>query len=655
VLVLLFHGGVSWAGGGFFGVDVFFVLSGFLITGLLTAELRGSGTLSLRRFWAHRVRRLLPALLLVLAAVAVWAAFELPSDTLGQLRGDAVATLLYVNNWHQMAGGTGYFADLNTPRPLLHTWSLSIEEQFYLVWPLVVLAVLKVTRSTRALLGVASVGAVASAVAMVALYRHGASQSRLYYGTDTRAQALLIGAALALVLAPTGDPTTGGPLVRGTARTTTGRTLLGILGLVGLAVVLVLTDVVGSTSTWIYEGGFTLVAVASAALIAAVVLVPDGPLGRLLSLRPVRYVGAISYGLYLWHWPLFVALDADRTGLTGWPLFAVRVAAALAAAVASYHLVELPVRRGALRRFHPAVLGPAAVGLTVAVLLIGTADATPAVNAGAAAAMSRATLNRTASREAAVPLAPDTRTGPIRLLVVGDSEASFLSFGLAPPAGSYGVAYAGDGVFGCGLLYTYTEFHGTIAPQAIGARGGRTGVLCVDQPVRWRADLHAFHPDVVVLVEGEYEVRDQLIGSRWLHLGLPRFDALELAALRRDVALLGSTGATVVLLTAPYYHQQAQLDGAPWPEDDPARVDRFNHLLAEVARGSRGRVVVEDLNRVLDPAGTYTDTVDGQTVRFADGIHVTPAAGRIVARWLLPRVVALGDERRARAPVTTTP
>ncbi|HEV3131212.1 MAG TPA: acyltransferase, partial [Acidimicrobiales bacterium] len=138
ILVLFFHGGVGWAGGGFFGVDVFFVLSGFLITGLLVSEFRQNAHIGLRRFWVHRIRRLVPALLAMLLGVAVYGVFFATSDTLGQLRGDAVATLLYGNNWHQISAGTGYFADLNTPRPLLHTWSLSIEEQFYLVWPLVV-------------------------------------------------------------------------------------------------------------------------------------------------------------------------------------------------------------------------------------------------------------------------------------------------------------------------------------------------------------------------------------------------------------------------------------------------------------------------------------------------------------------------------------
>ena len=177
VLVLFFHGGFSWAGGGFFGVDVFFVLSGFLITGLLVSEYRQNAGIGLARFWGHRVRRLVPALLVMLVGIVLYGYFLAPSDTLAQLRGDALATLFYFNNWHQISGGQGYFAGSNTPRPLLHTWSLSIEEQFYLVWPLVVLLILHWSRSLRTLLVVTVAGAVASAVAMAVAFGNGSGRA----------------------------------------------------------------------------------------------------------------------------------------------------------------------------------------------------------------------------------------------------------------------------------------------------------------------------------------------------------------------------------------------------------------------------------------------------------------------------------------------
>jgi len=661
VLVLFFHGGFSWAGGGFFGVDVFFVLSGFLITGLLVSEYRQNAGIGLARFWGHRVRRLVPALLVMLVGIALYGAFLAPSDTLAQLRGDALATLVYVNNWHQVTGGQGYFAALNTPRPLLHTWSLSIEEQFYLVWPLVVLGVLRWSRSLRTLLVVTVAGAVASAVAMAMVFGDGSGESRAYYGTDTRAQALLIGAALAIVLAHPLPRRRGGPvptttLVRTFTLSPAARAGLVAAGGLGLATVLVLSIVDGSATAWIYRGGFTVVALATAAVIACVALVPASPWASLLSLRPVRYVGAISYGLYLFHWPIFVVVDHARTGLDGWALFALRVGLSFAVAAASFHFLEMPVRRGVLSGWRAWVSAPVAVGGTAALLVATTAGATTAVDAVPAGATGPAAHGAPAGGDPGT--SADTTTvaagtgGPVRVLLVGDSEASFLGFGLGPASTSYGVDYQGDGVFGCGLLTLTTSFHGTQVNGNVGQRGGHTLVPCDTQLVRWKADVDAFHPDVVLLADGEYEVRDQHLGGTWQHIGTPPVDARETRALQQATAVLGSDGAHVALLTAPYYQQPEQGDGQPWPEDDPARVDRYNALLGQVATASHGRVTVLALGARLDPHGHFTRTIDGVVVRFADGIHVTAAGATLVSPWLLTTAAGLGTANRVVAQST---
>jgi len=663
VLVLFFHGGFGWASGGFFGVDVFFVLSGFLITGLLVSEYGQNAGIGLARFWGHRVRRLVPALLVMLAGVALYGIFLAPSDTLGQLRDDALATLFYVNNWHQVSGGQGYFAALNTPRPLLHTWSLSIEEQFYLIWPLVVLGVLRWSRSLRTLLVVTVAGAVASAVAMALVFANGSGEGRAYYGTDTRAQALLIGAALAIVLAhPLPRRRTGLEVTTSLVRpfALSWRTRLGLvaLGCAGLAAVVWLSVVDSAASAWIYRGGFTLVALATAGIIACVALVPDSRLAAALSLRPVRYVGAISYGLYLFHWPIFVMVDHARTGLDGWPLFLVRIGLSFAVAAVSFHFLEMPVRRGALRGWRAWVAGPLAVGGTVVLVVAATAGATTAVNALPAEAASPPAHGTpsggdpgTSANMAGVAAGTG---GPVRVLLVGDSEASFLGFGLGPASGAYNVDYQGDGVFGCGLLHNLTLFHGTQVDGSVGERGGHVPVPCGTQPTRWKADVEAFHPDVVLVADGEYEVRDQRIGGTWQHIGTPVVDDRVRNALTGATTVLGSTGATVVLLTAPYYRQQEQADGKPWPEDAPARVDRYNALLRQVAAGSGGRVVVADLGAKIDPGGHYTTTLDGVVVRFADGIHVTEAGAELIAPWLLTRSVDLGTANRAAASTGTT-
>ena len=661
ILVLFFHGGFSWASGGFFGVDVFFVLSGFLITGLLVSEYRQNAGIGLARFWGHRVRRLLPALLVMLGGIALYAVLAAPSDTLGQLRGDALGTLFYVNNWHLVSGGQGYFAGLNTPRPLLHTWSLSIEEQFYLVWPLVVLGVLTLTRSLRTLLVLTVAGAAASAVAMAVLFDHGAGESRAYYGTDTRAQALLIGAALGIMLAHplprrrTGQVTTTS-LVRSFHLSKAALAALVAAGGIGLATVVWMAVVDSSATAWIYKGGFTLVALATAGMIASVAMVPASPWARLLSLRPVRYVGAISYGLYLFHWPIFVWVDNARTGLVGWPLFLVRVGLSFVVAAASFHFLEMPVRRGILGGWRAWVSAPLAVGGTAALVVAATAGATAAVNAVPAGAIDPSAASAPAGGDpgtsAIVPNVAAGTGGPIRLFLVGDSEASFLGFGLGPDSSAYNVDYQGDGVFGCGLLTGTTLFHGTYVNGNVGERGGQVMVPCTTQLVRWKADVDAYHPDVVMLADGEYEVRNQRIGNSWVHIGSSAFDGREMAALTAATRVLGSTGATVVLLTAPYYRQQEQGNGLPWPEDDPARVDRYNAMLRQVASQSNGRVVVADVHAKLDPQGHFTTTVGGQVVRFADGIHVTVAGAKLISPWLLATVARLGAIDRAAAAST---
>ena len=652
VLVVLFHGGVSWLGGGFFGVDVFFVLSGFLITALLLAEFGRSRTIRLLRFWGHRVRRLLPALLVLLVAIGIYAVTIAPSDTVSSIRGDGIATMLYVNNWHLLLDSQGYFAGLSAPRPLLHTWSLSIEEQFYVVWPLVVLGVLRLTRSRRALGAVAGVGALASAAAMAVLYDGGAGIDRVYYGTDTRAQAVLIGALLAIALSSPLRSRRTHPsatsLVRPLVLSATARTAIQVVGWVALASIMVIAITSDATTGWVYSGGFALVSLAAAGVICSVAILPASPLSRLLSLRPVRYIGAISYGLYLWHWPVFVALTPDRTGLHGTVLLALRLVVAVAIAAVSYRFLEMPIRRGALRGWRGWVAAPLAIGATAVVLIATTAGGTASIDQVANGL--KHSLESTAINDpgtgANTPSVPAGTGGPIRLLLVGSSEASFLAFGLGPASEAHDIAFAGDGVLGCGFLHGRTVLHGTIEPGVSGERDGRLGP-CATQEQRWKADIEAFHPDVVVIANGAYEVRDRWLGGRWAHIGEPAFDRAERAAIERDIQLVGSTGARVVLLTAPYYHQPPQADGQLWPEDQPSRVNAYNAMLHEIAAANPDKVTVLDLNKALDPQGRYTNTLNGTVIRFSDGIHLNPAGAALVAPWLLDAVHQIGLTARS--------
>jgi peptidoglycan/LPS O-acetylase OafA/YrhL len=357
--VLVYHGGVAAVPGGFIGVDAFFVLSGFLITSLLLVEVAGTGRIRLAAFWGRRARRLLPALLVMLAVVVPVSRVLLAPGDLPPVRGDALAALLYVANWRMIFRGSDYFAQTATPTPLQHTWSLGIEEQFYLIWPLVVLAVLIGVAGLRrggarrrselrrwVLFGICLAGGVASTVLCWLLHAP-TDSSRAYYGTDTRAVALLTGCALAVLLEHRMPAVTAGrhrrdggrriehPLL-GTA------TVLAVLGLCWAA-----SHATGSTD-WQYHAGFAAIAVAVAVVIAHAALSPGSPTAWVLSRPPMVTLGRISYGVYLWHWPVFVFCSAGRLGFAGIGLFAVRCAITLAVSIASYVLVEQPIRRGRL-------------------------------------------------------------------------------------------------------------------------------------------------------------------------------------------------------------------------------------------------------------------------------------------------------------------
>src|SRR5919199_276647 len=342
--VLLYHAQAPWLPGGFLGVDVFFVISGYLIASLLLAEWRERGRIDLKAFWLGRVRRLLPALYLLLAVTLAFSVLFLP-DEVARLRADAIAAFGYVTNWYLVFGHQSYFETVGRPSLLQHLWSLAVEEQFYVLWPLLFAAGMSwgvsCWRKRRLLVGVI-VGAASSALLMAILYRPEVDPSRLYYGTDTRATALLVGVALAFVWAP------------GRSRTRTGWTLallFDIAGLAALGGLVWFCAWLDESQSFLYQGGFALVALTSAVLIAAVVH-PQARLGAgLLGRQPLRWIGLRSYGIYLWHWPIFMVtrpgLDVPLDGL---PLLALRLAATVVLAALSYRYVETPIRTGALGR-----------------------------------------------------------------------------------------------------------------------------------------------------------------------------------------------------------------------------------------------------------------------------------------------------------------
>ena len=343
--VLLYHGDVSWFRGGFLGVDVFFVLSGFLITSLILEEFDRSGRVNFAKFYLGRARRLLPALLLMLIIVGIAAAIFY-RDAAYQFGTDALASIFYVNNWWYILGDQSYFAFTGRPPLLKHLWSLSVEEQFYLIWPAI--AYLTVRTFGRRGVGVlAVVIAIASTAWMLILaFSNGfpefADPSRAYFGTDSHIMGLLIGACLATWWRPRHT------MVR---PRWTGRLAVDGAGLASLLVIIAIFIFAGEFSPWLYRGGFLAIAIITAGLILAAT-VPGTGFGKALGSQPWRYIGQRSYGLYLWHWPVFMVtrpmLDLP---IDGAPLLALRLALTFAITEASFRLIELPIRRGAIDRW----------------------------------------------------------------------------------------------------------------------------------------------------------------------------------------------------------------------------------------------------------------------------------------------------------------
>ncbi len=343
VLVIAYHVNVPWARGGMLGVGVFFTLSGYLITDLLLDRWDRRGELGLRNFWLRRARRLLPALFLMLAAVSIWVAL-FDTSQLSEVRRQVVAAVLYFNNWSTIAQHGSYFARFAPPLPLDHLWSLAIEEQFYLVWPWLLLAGVTFVRGRRALALLALAGAAASATAMGLLYHPGYDPTRVYEGTDTRAFGLLLGAALAIALPVNRATRNGSP--RAAPRDV--RMILDVVALAGLVGVLVLVWRTGPFSSFLYPYGFVLLSLASVALIMAAIE-PTSKLGAVLSWEPLRWIGVRSYGIYLWQWPIIALASPGATGFNALRALAEIGGTVLIASV-SWRFVEEPIRHGALVR-----------------------------------------------------------------------------------------------------------------------------------------------------------------------------------------------------------------------------------------------------------------------------------------------------------------
>jgi peptidoglycan/LPS O-acetylase OafA/YrhL len=381
--VFIYHAGGTWLPGGFLGVDFFLVISGYLITSLLVAEQASSGRLDLWRFWLRRARRLLPALFLAIAGTLV-AMLILHWEEVARLRGAVLSSLAYVTNWYFIVADVPYFERFGRPNIFTHLWSLAVEEQFYLFWPLVLAVVLVVFRMRPWVLGVlAMAGAAFSTWWAWHLYDPYELPWRIYYGTDTRAVGLFVGIVGAILLPPSRLKPVGSWI---------GRMGLEVIGLAALAGVLWCMFTLNEFESPLYQGGFLLLAIPSLVLIITAAH-PSTFMGRFWGLPILVWIGARSYGMYLWHWPvLMLTRPGVDVPISGAPLVAIQVILVVVISALSYTYVEQPIRRNGIAglrrafstfngkwREHPAQTIGAWVGVLAVLALISLVVLVPDV------------------------------------------------------------------------------------------------------------------------------------------------------------------------------------------------------------------------------------------------------------------------------------
>ncbi|MEY4361898.1 MAG: hypothetical protein RL391_1204, partial [Actinomycetota bacterium] len=594
IMIMLFHANPAWIPGGFISVSLFFTLSGYLITSLLVFEGEANGRVSLRDFWSRRLRRLAPAALLALLVVVGLSTWLSTGVEQGRIRGDAVAAATYVANWRSISSGHSYAEIFADASPLQHLWSLSIEEQLYVLVPLMVAVGFACGLRRRGIGVVFVLASFASVLASVVANGH----DRIYYGTDTRAVELFAGAALACFL---------GPRLEVWAKTSF-RWPLAFLVL-PLVLFIWFSRIVDYQSDWLYTG--LLGSFALLNIVFCIGAVVPGPMRWIMSLPPLTLMGRMSYGIYLAHWPVYVWVDEDLVGVAGWPLLGIRAVITFAIATIVYRLVEQPIRsRRMLSSNRNALVAMVASFVAVLVLPL-TALAHPSTRV--------ATETRILTT---VPAKPDANTANDELrtiLVIGDSSAENIALALANAAdGSLGVI--SGGVLGCPLQKVALVYRRIDENQVTD--------YCPDNVQLVRG--HAAEIDALVIVasvanQWDYEplgsTERVVVGSDRYRQDLDVF----LGLLQGE---LDSRGVPILVLESPRVGDEPMMNGdtagprAAWN----SVMDDWDTRFASVA-------VVEYDDLLADP-----DSDRGRAQR-PDGTHLEEGFGEELARSaLIPRL-----------------
>jgi SGNH domain (fused to AT3 domains) len=470
----------------------------------------------------------------------------------------------------------------------------------------------------------ATLGALGSAAAAI-LLASDTTRDRVYFGTDTRAQALLVGAAAsALLVGDWSSLNRGWSLIRSRSGRWIARALPGI----GLVLLGAAAHYATGTAREFRSGLFIVVAIAAVLVIAPVALDQRGPVAAVLAWGPLAWLGSISYGIYLWHWPIFLVLNGQRTGWHGLSLFAVRCAATLAVSVVSWWAIEQPVRKWQPAKVPLLPLAGATAATAAAVTLL----VVPVVPKAGSSALD-ASLPPGVSPVAVVSPSPPQAVRPARAVAKRDPQRPFTvsvfgdSIGwtmmhFLPP--TPGFQFIDHTVIGCSLVrggpYSYLG-------QALDQKSE-----CESWPGRWTSQITVDQPDAVLLVIGRWETVDRVNEGRWTHIGDPAFDSYISTELRRAVDILSFSGAPLMVANLPYSRRGERPDGSLYPEDQPQRVDEWNTMLGKTI-GNRPDVRILDLKKKLCPQGRYTDKVDGLQVR-SDGVHLTEEGVQWLTPWL---------------------
>ena len=613
ILVIIFHSGLNWLPGGFLGVSVFFTLSGFLITSLLINERENSGRINLKAFWGRRLRRLAPASLVVIAGVVGLASWLSTSIEASRIKGDAISATLYFSNWRFIYSGHSYGELFATPSPLQHLWSLSIEEQLYVVVPVLIAGLFAMGLRRRAIGYVFLVAVAGSTIATMFTNSH----ELIYYGTHTRAAELLLGSALACLF--------GQRIERLAVNKAKSLSTLYIVPIVG---VVVLSRFSSVDSPWVYSGALT--AFAGLSVICLIAAIQAGPVRSILSSSPLVRVGEVSYGLYLIHWPVIVWLNSERVDLQPTALFVLQVIVTVILTLVSYWLIEQPIRRRkvllsvrwAASSFVASVVGVlilASAILASASSQVNTAPDVLVTIAPTSSVVDPVNASSTTIVGSSAKPARVDRTGPLSVLVIGDSTAENIATALAQASdGSLGVI--SGGVLGCPLLKV---------AQVRDRKDSQQDVSYCPSNEQLVRD-HVSEVDAVVVVAGvANQWAYQYAGSDvWVEPASERYKADLNGFLENIEDIVAPYGLPILVFETPPVRDNPKILG-----DDIATLLRWAEVINEWDSHWYSVKMVPYADALSDP-----NSDEGKAER-PDGVHLAEEFGRELARIILiPRL-----------------